>query len=38
VAETLRLNPSFTINGFGGATQTLPTRIEGLHSAGFAEE
>jgi adenylate cyclase len=39
VAETLRLNPSFTIKWFRGhVPYDLPTRDEGLRKAGFAEE
>ena len=39
VAETLRLNPSFTIEWFREhVPYDLPTRDEGLRKAGFAEE
>ena len=39
VAETLRVNPSFTIKWFREHTPyDLPTRDEGLRKAGFAEE
>ena len=39
VAETLRLNPSFTIKWFQNHTAyVLPTRDEGFLKAGFAEE
>jgi adenylate cyclase len=39
VAETLRLNPSFTIKWYREhVPYDLPTRDEGLRKAGFAEE
>ncbi len=39
VAETLRLNPSFTIKWFREhVPYDIPTRDEGLRKAGFAEE
>src|ERR1700735_273124 len=39
VAETLRLNPSFTIKWYREHVPSdLPTRDEGLRKAGFAEE
>jgi tetratricopeptide (TPR) repeat protein len=39
VAETLRVNPSFTIKWFREhVPYDLPTRDEGLRKAGFAEE
>ena len=39
VAETLRINPSFTIKWFREhVPYDLPTRDEGLRKAGFAEE
>ncbi len=39
VAETLRVNPSFTIKWFREhIPYDLPTRDEGLRKAGFAEE
>jgi adenylate cyclase len=38
VAETLRLNPSFTIKWFRGHAADIPTRNEGMRKAGFAEE
>jgi hypothetical protein len=37
VAETLRLNPSFTIKGFREHAEDIPKRTEGLPKAGFAE-
>ena len=37
VAETLRLNPSFTVKSFEHATG-MPIKSEGLRKAGFAEE
>jgi adenylate cyclase len=38
MAETLRLNPSFTIKWFREHASDIPTRTEGLRKAGFAEE
>ncbi len=38
VAETLRLNPSFTIKWFREHAPDIPTRTEGLRKAGFAGE
>ena len=38
VAETLRVNPSFTIKWFREHAEDIPKRTEGLHKAGFAEE
>jgi adenylate cyclase len=37
VAETLRLNPSFTIKWFREHAEDIPKRTEGLRKAGFAE-
>jgi adenylate cyclase len=38
VAETLRLNPNFTIKWLREHAEDIPTRNEGLRKAGFAEE
>jgi adenylate cyclase len=38
VAETLRVNPRFTIKWFGEHAEDIPKRTEGLRKAGFAEE
>jgi adenylate cyclase len=38
VAETLRVNPSFTIKWFREHAEDIPKRTEGLRKAGFAEE
>ena len=38
LAETLRLNPNFTIKWFREHAEDIPTRNEGLRKAGFAEE
>jgi hypothetical protein len=38
VAETLRLNPRFTIRYREHVSHPLATRDEGLRKAGFAEE
>jgi tetratricopeptide (TPR) repeat protein len=38
VAETLRVNPSFTIKWFREHAEDIPRRTEGLRKAGFAEE
>ena len=39
VAETLRVNPSFTIKWFREhVADDIPTAYEGLRKAGFAEE
>jgi adenylate cyclase len=38
VAETLRVNPSFTIKWYREHAEDIPKRIEGLRKAGFAEE
>ena len=38
VAETLRLNPSFTIKWYREHAEDIPKRTEGLRKAGFAEE
>jgi adenylate cyclase len=38
VAETLRLNPSFTIKWLREHSEDIPIRNEGLRKAGFAEE
>ena len=38
VAETLRVNPSFTIKWFREHAEDIPKRSEGLRKAGFAEE
>ena len=38
VAETLRLNPSFTIKWFREHALDIPLRSEGLRKAGFTEE
>jgi adenylate cyclase len=38
VAETLRVNPSFTIKWYREHAEDIPKRNEGLRKAGFAEE
>jgi tetratricopeptide (TPR) repeat protein len=38
VAETLRVNPSFTTKWYREHTSVIPGREEGLRKAGFAEE
>jgi predicted Zn-dependent protease len=38
VAETLRVNPSFTIKWFREHAEDIPKRTEGLRKAGFKEE
>jgi TolB-like protein/Tfp pilus assembly protein PilF len=38
VAETLRVNPSFTIKWFREHAEDIPKRTEGLRKAGFAQE
>jgi adenylate cyclase len=38
VAETLRVNPSFTIKWYREHAEDIPKRTEGLRKAGFAEE
>jgi tetratricopeptide (TPR) repeat protein len=38
VAETLRLNPSFSIKWLREHGEDIPIRDEGLRKAGFAEE
>ena len=38
VAETLRINPSFTIKWYREHVPVIAARIEGLRKAGFAEE
>jgi adenylate cyclase len=38
VAETLRVNPSFTIKWFREHAEDIPKRTEGLRKAGFEEE
>ena len=38
VAETLRVNPSFTVKWFLEHSYEIPTRTEGLRKAGFADE
>ena len=38
VAETLRVNPSFTIKWFREHAEDIPKRTEGLRKAGFAED
>jgi len=38
VAETLRINPSFTIKWIREHGEDIPVRNEGLRKAGFAEE
>ena len=38
VAETLRVNPSFTIKWFREHAEDIPKRTEGLRKAAFAEE
>ena len=38
MAETLRVNPSFTIKWFREHAEDIPKRTEGLRKAGFAEE
>jgi adenylate cyclase len=38
VAETLRVNPTFTIKWFREHAEDIPKRTEGLRKAGFAEE
>ena len=38
VAETLRLNPSFTVKWYREHGTDVPPRVEGLRRAGFAEE
>lgn len=38
VAETLRLNPNFTVKWLREHAEDIPTRNEGLRKAGFKEE
>jgi predicted Zn-dependent protease len=38
VAETLRVNPSFTIKWYREHAEDIPKRTEGLRKAGFAED
>ena len=38
VAETLRVNPSFTIKWYREHAEDIPKRTEGLRKAGFSEE
>jgi tetratricopeptide (TPR) repeat protein len=38
VAETLRVNPSFTIKWYREHAEDIPKRTEGLRKAGFKEE